>query len=347
MGNPETKQGKRDILMKTGNPKLELTELGIGYSSGNKVRRLLPRITCTAKAGEMIAVIGQNGVGKSTLLKTISGLIPILDGEIYLDNRSISGYARQQLAQKIGYISTEPVRVSNMKVYDLVATGRYQHTNWIGTIDRESHQAIIRSLAIAGISGLSERYVTELSDGERQRAMIAMVLSQDTDILILDEPTAFLDVSGRYDIIHLMQQLTRHEKTIIFSTHDFNIAIGQADKLWVILENGLIEGAPEDLIINGSLGRLFDSSLIRFNPSDGSFTFRTEDAKGIFIEGYSTHRPWIEKAMLRAGYKEAKERSFPYISLLDNGPGICRIISENNDISVFTIYELISVLRSQ
>ena len=165
------------------------------------------------------------------------------------------------LAQKVGYISTEIVKVSNMRVYDLVALGRFPHTNWIGKIDMKDHEAIMDAIEKTSMKPLYRKFVSELSDGERQKAMIARILAQDTGIMIMDEPTAFLDIGSKYEILHLMHHLSdKSNKTIIFSTHDLQMAISQSDKIWLILDNELIEGAPEDLMIAGAFDHLFDSS---------------------------------------------------------------------------------------
>ncbi len=248
---------------------LSIDSLNIGYSSGKRARILLPPLTVTAGTGELIAVIGRNGVGKSTLLRTIIGLQPSLGGKVFIKGKDITLIPRLDLAQIIGYISTEIIRVSNMSVYDLVALGRFPHTNWIGKIDHNGQLAIEDAIYKTGLADFGSKYITELSDGERQRAMIARVLAQDTEILIMDEPTAFLDIAGKYDIVNLLKKLTGEGKTIIFSTHDLNIALNMADKIWLILKDEMLQGSPDDLVRSSSFDHLFESSEIKFDPSTG------------------------------------------------------------------------------
>lgn len=243
---------------------LSVSSLRIGYSSGRRSISILPELNISASSGELIAVIGRNGIGKSTLLRTLAGLQPALAGNIKLYGRDISEYSRIEIARKIGYISTEVIKVNNMSVYDLVAIGRFPHTNWIGNIDHDSREAISMAISKAGIKGFEFRPVTELSDGERQRVMIARVLAQDTEIMIMDEPTAFLDIAGRYEITKLAYDLTRSGKTIIYSTHDLNPALTSADKIWLLFKEKMIEGTPEELIVNGSFEKLFESSYFNF-----------------------------------------------------------------------------------
>ena len=178
----------------------------------------------------------------------------------------------------------------------------FRSTNWTGKIDSGNHEAIMDALEKTGMVGLIKRFVSELSDGERQRAMISRILAQDTGIMIMDEPTAFLDIGSRYEILHLLHVLAqKNGKTIIFSTHDLHLAISQSDKIWLILDNKLLEGAPEDLLIDGAFDHLFDSSYVQFNSDNGTFSFKKEDRGEIYLEGKGKLRHWTEKAINRAG----------------------------------------------
>jgi iron complex transport system ATP-binding protein len=282
---------------------LSFRDLEIGFTSGKFRQVLLPPLNGSAAKGELIAVIGKNGIGKSTLLRTFAGLQDLITGKLTIDGKNIIDFSRLQLSAKIGYISTEIVKVSNMKVYDLVSLGRFPHTNWLGRIEVADHNMIMEAISKTGMTEFSYRPVTELSDGERQRAMIAMVLAQDAGIMIMDEPTAFLDISSKFEIIHLMNELTRNRnKTVIFSTHDLATAVSQADKIWLLKEQGLTEGAPEDLMLEGSFETLFDSKKVDFNSNDGSFTIRNEEKGRIIVRGDGIKKYWTEKALIRAGY---------------------------------------------
>lgn len=282
---------------------LSFESLLIGYVSGRNEKILLPPLRATAYESELIAIVGENGIGKSTLLRTITGLHKALGGTVKIHGQTMESYSRIDFARNIGYISTEPVRVANMKVFDLVALGRYPHTSWLGKLKSEDHEIIMDSIEKVGMQLFINRYITELSDGERQRAMIARVLAQDTDLMVMDEPTAFLDIKSKYEIVHLLHDLSKKRgKTIIFSTHDLNIAVSEADKIWLILKESFNEGAPEDLVINGAFNMLFKDSLVRFNQADGSFSFRSEFKGNIRVRGEGIARTWTEKALNRAGY---------------------------------------------
>lgn len=282
---------------------LSFESLLIGYISGTKRKILMPQLRARALKGELIALIGENGIGKSTLLRTISGLQVAIEGSILIEGKSLNSYSRLDFAQHVGYISTEPVKVSNMKVFDLVALGRFPYTDWLGKLTGNDQVIIEDSIAKVGMEAFRNTYITELSDGERQRVMIARVLAQDTEIMVMDEPTAYLDIRSKYEIIHLLHDLSRiRNKTVIFSTHDLNVAVSEADKVWLMLNNSFKEGAPEDSIISGDFNDLFKDSPVRFNQTDGSFTFRNEFKGTINLEGEGICRLWTEKALNRTGF---------------------------------------------
>ena len=319
---------------------LSLEALKIGYISGRRKRELLPPVSANAKKGELVAILGRNGIGKSTLLRTIMGLQPALGGRIIIDGRDSARYSRLELARKAGYISTEIVRASNMKVRDLVAIGRFPHTGWTGGNDPEGEAAIASAMERTGMTSFRNRYVSELSDGERQRAMIARALAQETDILIMDEPTAFLDISGRFEMIHLMSRFAREGRTIIFSTHDFNIALNQADKIWLILDTALVEGSPEDLVLSGAFNSLFDPGIVSFNHNDGTFSLRPEKRGKLFVRGEGLIRDWTIKALARAGYTVSDNYSVPYLITPVKEAGKWVIVLDDASYEFDSIYSL-------
>lgn len=325
---------------------LAFKDLEIGFTSGKQGRSLLPPLNGSAGKGELIAVIGKNGIGKSTLLRTFTGLQASLAGELTIYGKSVTEYSRVKLSEKIGYISTEIIKVSNMRVYDLVSLGRFPHTNWLGRINKVDHLAILEAINKAGMSEFIDRPITELSDGERQRAMVAMVLAQDPGVMIMDEPTAFLDISSKFEVMQLMHELTRsREKTIIFSTHDLTSALNQADKIWLLKEQGVFEGAPEDLMLEGSFNTLFDDKKIHFNSNDGSFTIRNDEKGNVNIIGDGIKKYWTEKALLRAGYAVVNSESTVEVKVPapENSNWKCRIHGACQEFD--TIYELVKWIR--
>lgn len=323
---------------------LKCDSLIIGYSAGKKFIPILPPLTGSAFKGELVALLGRNGVGKSTLLRTIAGLLKPLKGTVLINKEKSILFSRQEFARRVGYISTEIVKVNHMTVYDLVALGRFPHTNWMGRIDHKTNNLIRESIAKAGLDNHQDRFITELSDGERQRAMIARVLAQDTDIMIMDEPLAFLDISGKYGIIKLMKELTASGKTIIFSTHDLNIALSHADKIWLVNDSGLSQGSPEDLWLRNDFECLFDSHETVYNQEDGSFIFIREKKGYISIEGGDERiRYWTIKALNRAGFSITENITFPHINIHPAGNEWI-ISKEEGATSCKTLYDLLRLL---
>jgi iron complex transport system ATP-binding protein len=349
MGHSSEQEIQRDILMTNNFTEiLYFEDLKIGFTSALSNKVLLPDLNGYARQGDLIAVIGRNGIGKSTLLRTIAGLQQSVGGVISIYGRNIEEYSRIELSRSIGYISTEIIKVSNMRVCDLVSLGRYPHTNWLGRIRHSDDTMINDAILKTGLSDFKYRPLTELSDGERQRTMIAMVLAQDADIMVMDEPTAFLDVSSRFEIMHLMHELTcERNKTIVFSTHDLNTAIARADKVWLLKETGISEGAPEDLLLNGDFNTLFDSSKVRFNPEDGSFNFHNDQKGAVCVYGTGVRKYWTEKALIRAGYKIDKTESAIKVSVSSEKEQTWEGQINCEERSFSSIYDMINWVRAK
>ncbi len=294
---------------------IDLVNLEIGFASGKgRGQSLMGPVSTTAFSGELIAVMGRNGSGKSTLLRTIAGLMNALQGEIHILGNMLAAYSRKELARIMGYVSTEVVRVPGLSVENLVELGRYPHTNWLGKLNSSDRQVVESALDLTSLQTLRNRDLDELSDGERQRAMIARTLAQDTRILILDEPTAFLDLSHRYEIIDLLGNLARdHGKTVIYSTHDLQIALRQADKIWLIHKREMLEGAPEDLVLSGRFSdalRQTDSGTeIEMDPQTGEFAVKRVLRQDISLSpGPEPLRAWTKKALERNGFRVVENK---------------------------------------
>ncbi|MGC9471798.1 MAG: ABC transporter ATP-binding protein [Bacteroidales bacterium] len=281
---------------------LELHDLGIGYYRKGRPDFVFRHITSAARKGEMIALMGRNGMGKSTLLKCVVRMLWPLEGQVELEGKPLTRYSGMQLARKMAWVSTEPVGVQHLRVYDLVSLGRYPWTGWMGARTDADRRAVWRALESVGITTLADRDLYELSDGERQRAMIARALAQDADLIVLDEPTAFLDLVNRYEIIHLLLDLSRREgKCIIFSSHDWHIATGEADLIWLMDEEGWISGSPEDLALANRFERLVDSDTMDYNPRTGLVKLVREPVMNVAVEGEGDTAFWTRRALERIG----------------------------------------------
>ena len=284
---------------------IELNNLSVGYEqSGATPLEILKDISFSASPGEMVALIGSNGIGKSTLLRSLVGFQKYFSGSIKINGLEIKNISAKEIARIMSFVSTENIRVANMTVFDLVAFGRFPYTNWIGKLSEADNLKINESIEKVGLRGFENRLITQVSDGERQRAMIARAVAQDTPLIILDEPTAFLDVSNKYEIFHLLQILAKERgKTIVLSTHDLNIAIREVDKLWIVTEKGNFQGAPEDAVLNNWLNRLFNNENIGFDEQEGEYYFKKEFKAKVKVEGEGLQYIWTLRALNRLGYQ--------------------------------------------
>lgn len=252
---------------------IEINDLTTGYTTRKCFIEIEKRLTATLSAGELTCLLGPNGAGKSTLLRTLSGFQIPLKGTINIDGKELRQYSQRELSQKIGVVLTEKPDVTSMTVEQLVALGRSPYTGFWGRLTNKDEKVVIRSMELAHVYHMRERLVSTLSDGERQKAMIAKALAQETPIIFLDEPTAFLDFQSKVEMMLLLKRLAREEKKIIFqSTHDVNMALELADKIWLVDKNiGTAIGTPKDLAENGELQKYFYGPGIRFNENTGLF----------------------------------------------------------------------------
>ena len=248
-------------------PTIEIRNLSIGYKNRNKEERIAGNLHSTLYSGELTCLLGANGIGKSTLLRTLAGLQPPLSGEIQLKNKLITDYSSSELAKIIGLVLTEKPDVRNMSVTELVGLGRGPHTGFWGKLNRKDQKIIDESIRQVNIAGLAQRLIHTLSDGERQKTMIAKVLAQQTPVIFLDEPTAFLDFPSKVEIMQLLHQLSRETgKTVFLSTHDLDLALQMADKIWLMDKNqGITTGTPDDLATNGILEHFFSGKNVFFD----------------------------------------------------------------------------------
>jgi iron complex transport system ATP-binding protein len=256
-----------------------LKELSIGYHAKNGTRTVAEGINAAIRQGELTCLLGANGVGKSTLLRTLSAFQPKLGGEIIIRSQEsgdrsqeIDTLTDKELSRMIGVVLTEKPDIRNMTVRELVALGRSPYTGFWGTLHDDDWQVVDEAIDAVRIDGLRERMVHTLSDGERQKVMIAKALAQQTPVIFLDEPTAFLDFPSKVEVMQLLRRLAiEAQKTIFLSTHDFELALQVADKLWLMetgvrsQESGVSIGTPRELAQNGALARYVERPGITFD----------------------------------------------------------------------------------
>ncbi len=334
--------------METAEVHINLNDLSIGYRRGKAQKVVKESLNLSAIPGELVALIGSNGIGKSTLLRSLCGFQEILNGRIWFNERSLHTYKTRELAQILSFVSTEIVRVQNLRVRDLLALARFPYTNFMGTLSSVDLSMVEKAVDLVGLRGYEDRMIDELSDGERQRAMIARSLVQDTPAIILDEPTAFLDIRNKYEIIHLLHNFARNEnKTIIFSTHDLNIATSEADKIWLMLENEVLEGAPEDLILQGHYNKVFASENILFDELSGDFRLK-KDYRGSFsVDGPELIKRWTIHALARAGFIYVSKTGKAKNQVVVNNSYRWMLKNKDSEKSFSSIYDLVHYLIHQ
>lgn len=243
-----------------------LQQVTLGYPG----RILLERVDLAFRRGELTALVGRNGAGKSTLLRTLVGLHRPAEGAVLLGGKPLQKLTPRQIASEVSFVSTEEVRVGHLKVYDVVGLGRAPYTNWVGHLTDEDRRRVDEALDWVGMSAFACKSIDSLSDGERQRVMIARSLAQDTPVILLDEPTAFLDLPNRYEIVMLLRRLARENgKTVVVSMHDLTIALEQSDRMVVIDGGRVEEGTPGELIGRGTIGRLFSGTALCYDSQKG------------------------------------------------------------------------------
>ena len=253
------------IILKTKN-------LSIGYQTKKEKTIIASGIDIELHSGELIGLVGANGIGKSTLLRTLTNVQSSLSGTIQINNKSIEQYNNLELAKVLSLVLTESVASKNLSVFELVALGRQPYTNWVGNLTDTDIDIIKKALAETNLNDIKHKKCYELSDGQLQKVMIARALAQDTNLIILDEPTTHLDMYHKAYILRLLQKLAKDTKrTILFSSHEIDLAIQLCDKLIVMTESKVVSNTPSKLIESGTFETLFPKDFITFDKTTNSF----------------------------------------------------------------------------
>jgi iron complex transport system ATP-binding protein len=291
-------------------PVLSARGLAIGWT-GRVERLLASGIELEIEEGELAVLIGPNGSGKSTLLRTLVGLQAPLRGAATLCGSDVARLTVEERARRAACVFTDRYDPGYFTVFDIVAFGRYPYTDARNRLEPRDLAAVRGAIAAVGLDALTGRGFAELSDGERQKALIARAIAQDCPLLVLDEPTAFLDAPARVEVFHIVQGLARaSRKAVILSTHDIDHALRYADRLWLMDRSHRFKtGAPEDLVMSGGVGRAFDGEGFRFDPSSGSFKSATAGSPlAVEIVGpKGASLTWTERLSERLGLVPLRE----------------------------------------
>lgn len=327
---------------------IDIEDLSIGYSSKKDTKIVAEHITSTIFSGELTCLLGSNGIGKSTLLRTLIAFQPKLSGKISIQGKNIEAYSEKDLSRLISVVLTEKFDIKNMTARELIGLGRSPYTGFWGTLNKEDEAIVDNLISLVKIENLASRMVDTLSDGERQKVMIAKALAQETPIILLDEPTAFLDFPSKVEIMQLLHRLSRKtNKTIFLSTHDLDLALQIADKIWLMdKQSGIKTGTPEDLAIDGSLSNFFARKGIVFDRSTGLFRIENDYYKEIKVLGHGQKLTMVRKALLRNGIISTRDAKSEYHIEIENGQ--IRLHHDNNSyIVVETIEELLEKINTK
>ncbi|MBL3655066.1 ABC transporter ATP-binding protein [Fulvivirga sediminis] len=279
-----------------------LKDLSVGYASKKVVSPILEEINLKLPYGQLICFMGPNGVGKSTLLRTISGIQKPLSGQIVIDGREVNQITPEAMAKSISLVLTDQINAGNLTAREVIALGRYPYVSWNINFSKKDLKAIEKAIKLTETTSFIDRKTYELSDGQLQKVMIARALAQDTPIIILDEPTAHLDLNNRVAVINLLKKLAENTgKAILMATHELDLALQTADRLWLAGFNApIISGIPEDLVLNGAIDKVFQ--LKGYDLRTGQLEKRSLGKK-VNLSGQGHEYLWTKNALERNGFE--------------------------------------------
>lgn len=333
---------------------MRLERLTIGYpgrSARTEPHVIAADLDTALYAGELVCLIGPNGAGKTTLMRTMAGTHAPLNGTVLLTDETGEAHAIHALspierARMLSVVLTDRVDPGLLTGYALVALGRHPYTDWSGRLSKSDEAAVVWAIEAVGAESLATRLVGELSDGERQRLMIGRALAQQPQVMILDEPTAFLDLPRRVEMMRLLRDIAHTSgSTILLSTHDLDLALRTADRLWLLSSDGTLSvGAPEDLILSGAFETVFNREGLTFNRLTGAFEMNAPQKAVRLVDSAENHvtAVWTGRALERAGFRlavDAEAADFIVEIMTDNAP-CWRITVGNNETETTEVHSL-------
>jgi iron complex transport system ATP-binding protein len=284
---------------------LKIEHLKIGYGKGKNLNVIHDQMNASLIGGELACLLGENGAGKSTLIRSLCGFQPVLGGKASINGKDVVSLTERQLALNVSVVLTDRVVVPNATVQELVGLGRSPYTGLMGRLNQEDKTKVADAMEQCGIAHKKDKPITNLSDGEKQKAFIAKALAQDTPIMILDEPTAFLDMPARVEVMQLLRQIANSgEKSILMSTHDLDLALQMADRLWLLgKEKPLLTGSPEDLLLSNQFQMLFKNRGVEFDTRTGLFKVGYHYQHELAVKGDGFEYVLLRRAFARKGIR--------------------------------------------
>ena len=333
-------------------PAIEATDLAIGYNgTRGKKNCLNSNLDLQLKHGEVTSLLGSNGAGKSTLLRTLAGFQPELGGGIAIEGRNRAAIPQKELSRLIGVVLTERSMAGTLRVRELVSLGRHPYTGFFGMLKSRDHEIVDHAMQQVGIEHKADSYIAEISDGERQKAMIAKVLAQECPIILLDEPTAFLDITSRIELMVLLRELAVvGNKSILLSTHDIELALTLSDQLWLLKKHeGIVCGAPEDLVLDNSISSYFGTENIGFDALTGRLAYKTNGDKNVFLESDGAKAYWLANAVKKLGcsVSDVPDNDIPTIKWLSSDAAITLCLPNGKEENAASIGELVRIMATK
>ena len=285
-------------------PLLAAHALTIGYSAARAAKPVAGPLNFALNPGELVALLGPNGAGKSTLLRTLAGLQAPLAGRLVLADKDLATVSAAERARLLSIVLTDRVEAGGLTALELVRLGRHPHTGWLGGLSAHDEERVQAALAATSTTAFAPRRVDELSDGERQKVLLARALAQDTPVILLDEPTAHLDLPNRVALLRLLHKLARTtNKAILLSTHELDLALQAADRLALLTADGVLHlGTPEDLVLDGTFAAAFAREGLAFDAATGTFPLHDTHGPAVRLVGSGPAAFWTRRALERAGY---------------------------------------------
>lgn len=328
---------------------LSAKDLTVGYRKGNSTSPVISGLNLSLSRGKLVALIGANGIGKSTLLRTLVGNQPPLEGEVSISGIRIGEISRKNLSLLLGIVNTERTQAGALTVREVVSLGRQPYTGFLGILSKNDKSIVEKAMQDAGILHKASSFLAELSDGERQKVMIAKALAQCTPIIILDEPTAFLDVASRMETMLLLHNLAhKQNKAVLLSSHDLSQSMMLADELWVVTnDRKIISGNTEDVVLSGAMDSIFASSIISFDLLQGDFCINLDSQYDIKLNcNDKILKKWIGNALKRNGYgisnDEACKNEITAIS-----PNEITVSTAQGSIKANSISDMIAIIKGK
>ena len=295
-------------------------QLSIGYQHSTGETIVASGLDCSLRGGEFVCLLGPNGAGKSTLIRTLAGMQKPLAGELRLSGKVMRDIAPRERARTVSVVLTEAMPSGMMDAYSLVSLGRHPYSGWFGGLTGQDLERIDWSIDAVGARPLANRQVSELSDGERQKISIARALAQEAKLMLLDEPTAFLDLPRRVELMSILRNLAHQENlALLLSTHDLDLALRFADRVWLMTPEGnLLQAAPEALALNGKFAEVFATENLDWDVSTGSFCAHPAACLKVRLEGQGIEQVWTQRALERLGFGIGQDNEEAAFSLKVN-----------------------------